>query len=132
MKRSFALITLLLLSGMIVAVPIAFGRRNTPVKEEAVVEFTESVKLMGVLLKGEYLVVHDEERMARGEPCTYVYSGRVEQASKLVTSFHCLHAARENVGHFTVTLDPRTSAYQVLEIREIQFANTTDGHRVPR
>ena len=132
MKRSIALLTLLLLLVITLAVPVALGEGKAPRKEQALVEFPESVKLMGVFLKGEYLVVHDEERMARGEPCTYVYSGKVENQSKLVTSFHCLHVDRDKVDRFTVTLDPRRSAYDVLEVREIQFANSTDGHRVPR
>lgn len=132
MKRSMAFITTVFLALMTLAIPVALGEGGAPRKERAVVEFPESVKLMGVLLKGEYLVVHDEERMTRGEPCTYVYSGSVEQESKLVAAFHCLHVDREKADRFTVTLDPRRSAYDVLEVREIQFANSTDGHRVPR
>ena len=132
MKRSMAFFSLVFLALVTVAIPVALGKGDAPRKERAIVEFPESVKLMGVFLKGEYLVVHDEERMARGEPCTYVYSGRVEQENKLVASFHCLHVDREKADRFTVTLDPRRSAYDVLEVREIQFANSTEGHRVPR
>ncbi|HSQ20610.1 MAG TPA: hypothetical protein VLR92_09565, partial [Blastocatellia bacterium] len=34
--------------------------------ERATIEFTQTVKLLNVVLKGEYLVVHDEDKMAKG------------------------------------------------------------------
>jgi hypothetical protein len=102
-----------------------------PRRESAVVEFAETVRLGGVLLRGQYLVVHDEERMARGEPCTYIYSGDQENKRKLVTSFHCIHVERERAEAFKVTFAHRFSIYQVPEIAEIQFAGSKDGHQVP-
>ena len=47
-------------------------------KEQAVTNFSQPVKLMGVTLKGEYLFVHDDAAMARGETCTFVYKGDAE------------------------------------------------------
>ena len=57
-------------------------------------QFDRPVKLMGVTLKGEYLFVHDDEAMSRGEACTFVYKGLTETPKKLITSFHCTPAAR--------------------------------------
>ena len=52
--------------------------------KRAVAVFTEPVRLMGVdLNKGEYLFVHDDAAMARGEACTFVYKGNAPVASKL-------------------------------------------------
>ena len=99
--------------------------------ESAVVEFTETVKLQGVLLKGEYLVLHDEQRMARGEPCTYIYSGNQLDETKLLVAFHCIHVNRDKALAFKVTLNRHSTPYEVPEIQEIQFAGSTDGHRVP-
>src|SRR5262252_9587896 len=65
------------------------------IRDSAVVEFAETVKLGGALLRGKYLIVHDEERMARGEACTYIYRGEQIDETKLVTSFHCIHVERE-------------------------------------
>jgi hypothetical protein len=86
---------------------------------------------MGVLLRGEYLIVHDEERMAKGEPCTYVYRRKEGHAGKLVVSFHCEHVDREVAKQFTVKIIPRRTAFEVPEVREIQFAGSAAGHRVP-
>lgn len=107
------------------------GKSTDKAKEKAVVEFTESVKLVDVLLRGEYTIVHDEERMARGEPCTWVYRGKSEADADLVVSFHCIHVDRERAESFKVTLIPRRTPYSVPEITEIQFAGSRDGHKVP-
>lgn len=131
MKRillaTFALFGLLVLGGTL----WPSNSQAAPQRESAVVEFTQTVKLGGVLLRGEYLIVHDEERMARGEACTYVYQGRQIDEARLVTSFHCIHMDRETVTAFKATFAPRATVNQVPEIKEIQFAGSKDGHRVP-
>jgi len=99
--------------------------------DSAVVEFTETVKLQGALLKGEYLVIHDEQRMARGEPCTYIYSGNQLDETKLVVAFHCIHVNRDKASAFKVTLTRHSTLYDLPEIQEIQFAGSTEAHRVP-
>ena len=98
-------------------------------KDRATMKFNQPVKLMGFTLKGEYLFVHDDEAMARGEACTYVYKGNAEVANKLVVSFHCTPVPRAKVGSFTVrNLLTLPGQY---EIREIQFGGSTESHLVP-
>ena len=99
--------------------------------ESAVVEFAETVKLQGALLRGEYLVLHDEQRMARGEPCTYIYRGNQLDETKLVVAFHCIHVNRDKALAFKVTLTRHSTPYEVPEVQEIQFAGSTEGHMVP-
>ena len=109
--------------------PSVANAANSVKKERALVTFSEPVKLMGATLKGEYLFVHDDEAMARGEACTSVYKGNAEIPDKLVVSFHCAPTARTRVSHFTVrTLI--TSPGQN-ELREFQFAGSTEAHLVP-
>jgi hypothetical protein len=102
-----------------------------PPVESAIVEFADTVRLGGVLLRGEYLIVHDEVRMARGEPCTYIYRGKQADETKLVSAFHCLHVKREMATSFKATISRRSSPYETAEVTEIQFAGSTDGHVVP-
>lgn len=91
--------------------------------------FDRPVELMGVTLKGEYLFVHDDRTMVHGEACTFVYKGLAEIPKNLVVSFHCLPAVRDKVAHFTVrTLLNASGQY---ELREYQFAGSTEGHLVP-
>lgn len=131
MKRivltTFALFSLLVLGGSLWPT----GSKAAPRRESAVVEFAQTVKLGGVLLRGEYLLVHDEERMARGEACTYVYRGRQIDETKLVTSFHCIHVERETATAFKATIARHSTPYETPEVKEIQFAGSKDGHKVP-
>jgi len=128
---------------MILAIPVliwmlafvsasATGEKNEqPLREEAVVEFTETVKLQGALLRGQYLIFHDDSKMAMGEPCLYVYTMKDGKRDKLVTSLHCEPVQREKTTQFTVTFIPRTNIFGVREIREIQFAGIAKAHRIP-
>jgi hypothetical protein len=102
---------------------------NAPKKERATMKFNQPTKLMGVTLKGEYLFVHDDLAMARGEACTFVYKGNAEIPGKLVVSFHCTPVPRAKVGNFTVR--NLLTAPGQYEVREFQFAGSTESHLVP-
>ena len=125
--------SLILLAALLFAVTISgsslvASKAAPSSKRQAVMQFTEPVQIMGVVLKGEYLFVHDDQAMARGEACTFVYKGNSPVASKLVASFHCVPAQRSKVGNFTV----RTTAVSgVQEVTEYQFAGEAEAHTVP-
>lgn len=130
--RRFAIAVLAATLAAIIAIAVSAKGDTAPKRESAVVEFTNTVKLTNVLLRGQYLIVHDEERMAKGEPCTYVYSGTVEKADNLVTSFHCIHMKRAKTDRLKVTFaNYGGKSYETPEILEFQFAGSADGHRVP-
>ena len=131
MKRLILAIPLLMMMLAFVSAPAANGMTENPQREEAVVEFTETVKLQGVLLRGQYLIFHDDTKMAAGEPCLSIYTMKAGKRDKLVISLHCEPVEREKTGQFTVTLSPRISANAVREVREIQFAGVAKGHRIP-
>lgn len=102
---------------------------NAVKKERAVVKFNQPVTLMGRTLKGEYLIVHDDLAMARGEACTYVYEGVAEVQEKLVVSFHCTPVPRAMVANFTVR--SWLASPGQYEVSEFQFAGSTESHLVP-
>jgi len=130
MKKTLLFITLLsalaLSSGFVPSVTNAANAAN---KERGMVIFTEPVKLMGVTLKGEYLFVHNDEAMMRGEECTFVYRGRAEIREQLVVSFHCTPTERAKASSFTVRTQQLFPGQS--EITEYQFAGSTEGHIVP-
>lgn len=98
-------------------------------KRRAVTQFDNPVTVQGVVLKGQYLFVHDDAAMNRGEACTFIYKGEVETPDKLVASFHCVHVERAKVKHFvTRTLD---TGRGTPELREFQFEGDTAAHAVP-
>ena len=130
MKRMILAIPLLLASIAFINAPAA-GMTGNPQREEAVVEFTELVRLQGVLLRGQYLIFHDDTKMVAGEPCLYVYTMKDGKRDKLVIALHCEPVEREKAKQFTVLLTPRYSANTVREVREIQFAGFAKAHIIP-
>ena len=95
--------------------------------ERAVVEFTQTVKLRDVFLRGAYVVIHDDSKMAQGEPCLSIY--RNEAPGKLIVAFHCTPVARDKVGQFTIRTSHR-AWFDLPEILEIQFEGATTAHLV--
>lgn len=125
--------TLVLLAALLCAITlgsVSTTASKSPVdgKKRAVMQFVEPVRLMGVTLKGDYLFVHDDAAMARGEACTFVYKGKAAIDSKLVVSFHCTPTERFKVNDFTVRM---INVSGVNELREYQFAGETEAHLVP-
>lgn len=129
MKRS-VLLTMVLVA-LALSVSWVPSRSNaSPAKRQSdKTVFNTPVKLLNVVLKGEYLIVHDDEAMARGENCTFVYDlnggGR-----NLVLSFHCVPVQRGKASSFIVRT-VQTSPDAIPEVREFQFAGSTESHQVP-
>jgi len=125
MKRNFLMLMVigLLLGGSLVARVTA----EQPKNERAFVQINEAVKFRGVFLRGRYLFVHDAEKMAKGEDCTWIY----DASGRLVTSFHCEPVERPKADAFKMIVSHRTGSFDISEVREIQFAGSTEGHLVP-
>ena len=101
---------------------------NAGKRQKATTQFNQPVSLQGVILKGEYLFIHDDAAMARGEACTFVYKGDSPVKENLVASFHCIPAERTKVKSFTVRTQQVAG---VEELREFQFSGDTEAHVVP-
>lgn len=131
MKRFFVFISLLAAIALS-AMPLRTTTSAAGVghKERATVEFTEPVKVLNVMLKGKYLIVHDDDKMAAGEACTYIYETKTGGADKLVVSFHCTPVMRQKAATFTFRTELSPYA-NVRELREFQFAGSSESHAVP-
>lgn len=122
-----ALLSVITLSSSLT--PSVNSAANAPRRERALTKFNQPVQLMDKTLSGEYLFVHDEAAMARGEACTYVYKGQSENLNNLVVSFHCLPAQRTKAAYFSVRSVLTLAG--IREISEFQFAGSTEAHVVP-
>jgi hypothetical protein len=109
--------------------PSTTSAAEAATKERAIVKFDKPVMLMGAVLKGTYLFVHDDQAMARGDACTYVYKGEAELRNKLVVSFHCKPKDRSKVDRFTVRSIETPEGQN--ELTEFQFSGSTEAHLVP-
>jgi len=135
--RRLLLITLAVGSiAVAISATTSFAMAAQPGKNLAVVNIPDKTKLVKVTLQGKYIFVHDEDKMAKGEPCFYVYEysqdacGEPEvKAEKLVLSFHCQPVQRSKASDIVLTYGMISP--ELFELREIQFAGSVEGHRVP-
>jgi hypothetical protein len=121
---------------MVVSALCSLATAAPPSKEMAVVDIPDKTRLLKTTLQGKYIFVHDEEKMAKGEPCFYVYdysedaAGQPElKADKLIVSFHCEPVQHQKVSQIVLTYGMTDSG--LFDLREIQFAGSAEGHRVP-
>ena len=129
MRSILLFVTLSVISLGLISATAVTRATDLEKKQKAIFRTVEPLKLGRIILKGEYLFVHDDEAMARGEACTYVYKGNAEIRSNLVVSFHCLPIIRPVVVTFTV----RTVLVEngLCELHEYQFAGDNEAHVVP-
>ncbi|HXI89876.1 MAG TPA: hypothetical protein VNO24_07670 [Blastocatellia bacterium] len=136
MKRLLLMTLLLSATGMIVGAFASLATAAPPGKEMAVVDIQDKTILLRTTLLGRYIFVHDDAKMAKGEACLYVYEYTEDQAGqpevkaeKLVLSFHCVPVERPKANHIVLTYGMASA--DLVALREIQFAGSTEGHRVP-
>jgi hypothetical protein len=109
---------------------------HPPGRDIEVVDIPDKTKLLNAELLGRYILVHDAEKKANGEACMYVYryskarNGAPEiLPENLVVSFHCVRIERPKANDLVLTYGVAKDGS--FELREIQFAGSLEGHRVP-
>jgi len=101
-------------------------------RQSAVVWLKEPTLIVSTIIQGPVMFIHDDDRMARGEPCTTVHlwepgKGRGEE----VASFHCIPTARKAAAKFTFRTEPNVELGFGCILTEYQFAGDSEGHGVP-
>lgn len=92
-------------------------------------DFQRPTLIAGTVVSGQVVIVHDDDRMARGEACTTVHrSDRGRQGEKLV-EFMCTPIKRAAPAGFLVRR-AHVSASQD-RLTEYQFKGDTESHGVP-
>lgn len=84
------------------------------------------------LMQGRFIVEHDNDRMARGEPCTHIYAHSdyaKGDRSKPWATFHCTHLERGRAATNLVVLESLSGGWQ--RLTEFQFAGETASHGYP-
>ena len=98
-----------------------------PVRQLTEVWFQRPTWVGKSILQGRYVIEHDNDRMARGEPCTYIYA--FNDRTKPVVTFHCTHIERGPASNNVVVLQSKADNMAVMQ--EFQFAGETAAHGVP-
>lgn len=127
MKRLLFAASMFTALAITVGVFTARAKAESTKVERATIEFNQQVKLLNVFLKGEYVITHDEDKMAKGDDCTYIY----DMKGKLVISFHCTPVERPRAERFRVVTARSIITNGPAEVKEIQFPGSTEAHLVP-
>src|SRR5215510_1790631 len=83
---------------------------DTSARQSAILTFADPVLVGGTIVMGRIKIVHDEDRMARGEPCTQVYRLAKGKLPEEVVAIHCRRVSRPIADSLTLemrTTDPR-------------------------
>ncbi|MGE5242696.1 MAG: hypothetical protein ACM3SQ_00525 [Betaproteobacteria bacterium] len=108
------------------------GDGVAPLKQWALVNFVEPTRVGSDILSGTYLIVHDDIKMERGEPCTTIYRwDPVRGPREAVVSFRCHPALRNVAGRLTLTVRRLRDLGSGCRLIEYQFAGDAEAHGVP-
>ena len=107
--------------------PPAVATVTSPARQAAVVWFMQPVRVGGNILQGRYVIEHDNDRMARGEPCTHIYA--YNDQKNPVVAFHCTHLDRAAGKDNTVALYSTGDGHK--KFVEFQFKGETGAHGYP-
>ena len=120
------LITVIFGTGAVASGDRASGRQS------AAVYLTEPTLIGSTIVQGPVLVVHDEAKMARGEPCTSVQLFNPgEGPTEMIASFHCIPRQARVSNRFRIQTRPNTSLGYGCVLVEYQFAGDREAHGVP-
>ncbi|MDO8678177.1 MAG: hypothetical protein Q7R30_06390 [Acidobacteriota bacterium] len=129
MQSRILVATLALLASLVVGVA-ATKSAPDPVRKWAIVNLMEPTSIAGMFVSGSVMFVHDDARMARGEPCTGVYRFNPGQGpAEEIVSFHCKPRWGRAPQKFTASTARDPMGPRVLT--EFQFAADEEAHRVP-
>jgi hypothetical protein len=98
-----------------------------PVRQTIEVWFKHPTWVGKSIVQGRYVIEHDNDRMARGEPCTHVYA--YDNREKPVATFYCTHLDRPRASQPTVGLI--TTPDGMKKLTEFQFAGESAAHGYP-
>jgi hypothetical protein len=121
-----------LLVGVLTPAAVAISGYHKPGIKTAFVDLTEPTLIMSTIVQGPVAFIHDEAKMARGEPCTTVKlvepgKGPLEE----IASFSCIPKSRGAVAKFTVRTSPNAELGYGCVLTEYQFAGDSEAHGVP-
>jgi hypothetical protein len=125
--RSRIIVGTFLLVGALSAAMLA---SNNATKQWSIVNFPEPVQVVDQIVMGPVLIVHDDVKMAEGEPCTTFYRFDTRRGpQEALVSFHCRPAQRNLVATTTFTIVPTESGCKRLV--EYQIAGDSEAHGIP-
>ena len=100
-------------------------------RQWTLVNFIDPVSVLGNLVMGPVMIVHDEEKMASGEACTTFYRFDPSRGPREeIVSFHCTPIQRAVASSTTLTVAKGHDA-GCKKLVEYQIAGDSEAHAIP-
>jgi hypothetical protein len=115
-------------AGLVQLATPARGAETSAARQSAVVLFQDPVVVNGTFVMGLVKIVHDEDRMARGEPCTQVFRIAEGKAPEEVVAVHCKRISKPVADQTTLAMRTTDLNYRVLTA--YQFQGTDHAHQL--
>ena len=131
MKIRIVVSTLIVVGLLGVGTFASRGDASVSPQQSAIVNILDPVFVKGEIVMGPVMIVHDDEKMERGEPCTTFY--RFDPARgprEELVSFHCTPVQRHVAETTKLTLQ-RGIEGSCKRLVEYQFAGETEAHGIP-
>lgn len=111
--------------GLALAAPLF---ADSPSQERVRAGFLKPTFFHGALLQGDYVITHDNDKMAQGQPCLLVHRERTGTSGEPVVSVHCETVERNESTQARITA-VRVSEGVLWSLREIQFGGSASAHQ---
>jgi len=129
--RSRLAVSSLLLTVVFATAALASGDRR-PSRQWAAFYLFAPTLIGSTIVQGPVLFVHDDAKMARGEPCTRVQLFNPgEGPGETIASFHCIPRQTTAPKTFRIQTRPNTELGYGCVLVEYQFAGDPEAHGVP-
>ena len=100
-------------------------------RQWTLVNFIDPVSVLGNIVMGPVMIVHDEEKMAGGEACTTFYRFDPSRGPREeIVSFHCTPIQRAVASSTTLTVANGHDA-GCKKLVEYQIAGDSEAHAIP-
>ena len=127
--RHFVTLSMLLAVVGLLELGMPAGAAETSARQSAVVMFQDPVSVGGTFVMGRIKIVHDEDRMARGEACTQLYRLAEGKPPVEVVAIHCKRVGRPIADKLTLEMRRRDPSYRILTA--YQFRGSDHAHELP-
>jgi hypothetical protein len=131
MKARFLILGVLVLGMMSVGAIASRGQGAAGARSWTMVNFVDPVRVVDQLVVGPVLIVHDDQKMERGEACTTFYRfDRARGPQEELISFHCTPVQRPltTTTRLTTSESPDIACKRLLEY---QIAGESEAHAIP-
>lgn len=98
-------------------------------RKSAAFDFKQPTLIAGTVVSGPVIIVHDDDRMAKGEACTTVYHAKNGREGAKLVEFMCKPVTRPAQQAFLVRR--LTVSANQDQLTEYQFKGETESHGVP-